>query len=328
MWVAVVGKKLYLMIQNNASLITVVDTKDMREDASINLNHVKKDAAQIVLKRSTSALNNNNQMQVDAPPTPEVSSSTSTTAPPPPPPPPQTTTPATPVQPQPTITCSPFTSDGRFLYQVSLVPEADLERVAMSDSQESKSSAASKTDGTKLVCLDIYDPYKDMALISRVALASPGNPVRQSERVCEGCGRVNMDLRAYQCKSCYNYVLCSACYTSGHSSKTHNASHIMDPIKESLSVDISTQKLPFANDALTRGTLYVTGHQLAIVVPPKVHPNTLKDRYLCRLFNIEDGAFIADVQTGIGELGKCPNIYMRTLANERSGCVCVLRHGE
>ncbi len=313
-WLAVVGKKLYLMIQNNASLITVVDTKDMREDASINLNHVKKDAATVVLKRSTSGLNNNNQMQVDSPSTHDSSANAAQSAPPPPPPPPQTNTPATPVQPQPTITCSPFTSDGRFLYQLCMVSESDLERVQMSDSQESK---AAKTDSAKLVCLDVYDPYKDMTLLSRVALAPPGNPVRQSERVCEGCGRVNMDLRAYQCKSCYNYVLCSACYTSGHSSKTHNASHVMDPIKESLSVDNSTQKLPFTNDALTRGTLYVTGHQLAIVIPPKVQPNNLKDRYLCRLFNIEDGAFIADVQTGVGELGTCSNsLYVHSIAYE------------
>lgn len=299
-WLAVVGKKLYLMIQNNASLITIVDTKDMREDASVNLNQVKKDAAHIVLKRSTSGLNNNNQMQVDSP----LDNSTSTaqsSVPPPPPPPPQTGTPAAPVQPPQTITCSPFTSDGRFLYQLTLQPEAELERVQVSDSPESKA----KTDGTKLVCLDVYDPYKDMALITRVALSPPGNPVRQTERVCEGCARVNMDLRAYQCKSCYNYVLCSACYTSGHSGKGHNASHVMDPIKESLSVDNTVHKLPFSNDALTRGTLYVTGHQLAIVIPPKVWPNNLKDRYLCRLFSIEDGAFIADVQTGLNELGTC-----------------------
>lgn len=137
-----------------------------------------------------------------------------------------------------------------------------------------------------------------------------------------------MDLRAYQCKSCYNYVLCSACYTSGHGSKTHNASHIMDPIKESLSVDTTPQKLPFSNDALTRGTLYVTGHQLAIVIPPKVLPNNLKDRYLCRLFNIEDGSFIADVQTGVSELGMF-EIYRNygSYANlHASGSIYVLRH--
>jgi hypothetical protein len=61
------------------------------------------------------------------------------------------------------------------------------------------------------------------------------------------------------------------------------------------------QTPPLTIECLTKGTFFVTGHQLCVLIPPKISPNTLKDRYLCRIFSLEDGSHIADVQSNVSD---------------------------
>jgi hypothetical protein len=63
----------------------------------------------------------------------------------------------------------------------------------------------------------------------------------------------------------------------------------------------TSDNLALSLDCLTKGSFFVTGHQVCVLIPPKVSPNTLRDRYLCRIFSLEDGSHIADIQSNISD---------------------------
>ncbi|ELR24494.1 exocyst complex component 6, putative, partial [Acanthamoeba castellanii str. Neff] len=151
-----------------------------------------------------------------------------------------------------------------------------------------------------------YDPLQSYKCISATVLQGPSTLTGQHHGVvCDGCQRYAFRGQRYLCSDpvCREYNLCHTCQQLGVTNKQHQKDHAMDVIAEPQPANAVPALAP---QCLASGYFFTTGHQLGVLLPPGVPPNTLRrGKMMCRVFNMRQGRHVSDLMVENGHNGQC-----------------------
>eukprot|EP01114_Cavostelium_apophysatum_P014886 TRINITY_DN3963_c0_g1_i3.p1 TRINITY_DN3963_c0_g1~~TRINITY_DN3963_c0_g1_i3.p1 ORF type:complete len:4002 (+),score=1092.69 TRINITY_DN3963_c0_g1_i3:116-12121(+) len=139
-------------------------------------------------------------------------------------------------------------------------------------------------------------------------------PKAQEGISCNGCHRMNFRLKRFRCTVCSNYNLCQTCQSSNtfgntSTSLSHTREHRMDSIdlpKETPPTDQEDKVVnlvsPLTADHFLKGAFYSTGTQFGVVIPPHSH-SSKTTKFVCKVFDLNDGSLLYDINTESQNLG-------------------------